>query len=64
MVGLSVGLEADDGEWRLSLWGRNLGDKRFPALVFGPPFGGPGDYAQVLTGDAFRRFGVTLNLRY
>lgn len=64
VVGFNMGVGADDGRWRLSLWGRNLGDERFPALVFGPPFGGPGDYTQVLTPDAFRRFGLTLNLRY
>lgn len=64
LVGFNVGIGADNGSWRLSAWGRNIGDQRFPSALFGPPFGGPGDYAQVLTGDAFRRFGVTLNLRY
>lgn len=64
LLGFSAGVGADDDRWRLSVWGRNLGDQRFPSALFGPPFGGPGDYAQVLTGDAFRRFGVTLNVRY
>jgi iron complex outermembrane receptor protein len=46
------------------VWGKNLTDKRYPSALFGTPFGGKGDYSQVLTGDAFRRYGVTLNLRY
>jgi iron complex outermembrane receptor protein len=46
------------------MWGKNVTDKRFPSALFGTPFGGAGDYSQVLTGDAFRRYGVTLNLRY
>ncbi len=46
------------------MWGKNPTDKRSPSALFGTPFGGKGDYSQVLTGDAFRRYGVTLNLRY
>ena len=64
LFGFNVGVGAEDESWRLSAWGKNVGDQRYPSALFGPPFGGPGDYAQVLTGDAFQRFGVTLNLRY
>jgi len=60
----SFGVETSDGRLRLSVWGKNLTDERFPSALFGTVFGAPGDYSQVLTGDAFRRFGVALNVRY
>lgn len=60
----SVGVETSDGRVRFSVWGKNLTDERFPSALFGTVFGTPGDYSQVLTGDAFRRFGVALNVRY
>ena len=60
----AFGIAAEDDKWRLSLWGKNLTDERFPSALFGTPFGVPGDYSQVLTGDAFSRFGVALNVRY
>ncbi len=59
-----IGVETQDGRWRLSIWGKNLTDERFPSALFSTPFGGTGSYSQVLTGDAFRRFGVALNVRY
>jgi len=64
ILGGTVGIGAENDRWRLAVWGKNLTDKRFPSALFGTPFGGKGDYSQVLTGDAFRRYGVTLNLRY
>jgi iron complex outermembrane receptor protein len=60
----SIGVETADGRWRVSIWGKNLTDEQFPSALFGTVFGAPGDYSQVLTGDAFRRFGVALNVRY
>ena len=64
ILGATVGIGSENDRWKLSVWGKNLTDKRFPSALFGTPFGGKGDYSQVLTGDAFRRYGVTLNLRY
>jgi len=64
ILGGSLGVETTDGRWRLSIWGKNLTDERFPSALFGTVFGAPGDYSQVLTGDAFRRYGVALNVRY
>lgn len=29
LVGASFGVEPDSGKWRLSLWGKNLGDKKY-----------------------------------
>lgn len=60
----AIGVETSDGRWRFSVWGKNLTDERFPSALFGTVFGAPGDYSQVLTGDAFRRFGVAFNVRY
>jgi iron complex outermembrane receptor protein len=64
ILGGALGVETADGRWRFSVWGKNLTDERFPSALFGTVFGAPGDYSQVLTGDAFRRFGVALNVRY
>jgi iron complex outermembrane receptor protein len=64
VLGAQLGVGAENDTWRIAVWGKNLTDKRYPSALFGTPFGGKGDYSQVLTGDAFRRYGVTLNLRY
>jgi iron complex outermembrane receptor protein len=64
ILGATIGIGAQNDRWKLAVWGKNLTDKRFPSALFGTPFGGKGDYSQVLTGDAFRRYGMTLNLRY
>lgn len=64
ILGFTLGVGAENDRWKLAVWGKNVTDKRFPSALFGTPFGGAGDYSQVLTGDAFRRYGVTLNLRY
>ncbi|MBO9709088.1 MAG: TonB-dependent receptor [Caulobacter sp.] len=64
ILGATIGIGSEDDRWKLAVWGKNLTDKRFPSSLFGTPFAGAGDYSQVLTGDAFRRYGVTLNLRY
>ncbi len=64
VLGATLGLGAENDRWRLAVWGKNLTDKRYPSALFATPFGGLGDYSQVLTGDAFRRYGVTLNVRY
>ncbi|ATQ42412.1 TonB-dependent receptor [Caulobacter mirabilis] len=60
----AVGVETADGRWRFSVWGKNLTDERFPSALFGTVFGADGEYSQILTGDAFRRYGVALNVRY
>jgi len=64
ILGGTIGIGAENDRWKLAVWGKNLTDKRFPSALFTTPFGGKGDYSQVLTGDAFRRYGVTLNVRY
>jgi len=64
ILGFTLGVGDEGDRWKLAVWGKNVTDKRFPSALFGTPFGGAGDYSQVLTGDAFRRYGVTLNLRY
>jgi iron complex outermembrane receptor protein len=64
ILGATIGIGSETDRWKLAVWGKNLTDKRYPSALFGTPFGGKGDYSQVLTGDAFRRYGVTLNVRY
>ncbi|MDB5439944.1 MAG: hypothetical protein JWM33_2371, partial [Caulobacteraceae bacterium] len=64
VLGFSLGVGAQSDRWKLSVWGKNVTDQRFPSALFGTPFGGAGDYSQVLTGDAFARYGMALNLRY
>ncbi|MBW8858382.1 MAG: TonB-dependent receptor [Caulobacter sp.] len=64
VLGATIGIGSENDRWKLAVWGKNLTDKRYSSALFGTPFGGKGDYSQVLTGDALRRYGVTLNLRY
>lgn len=66
LVNASFGLAAHDERWRLTLWVRNLADKRYVAGVFGTPFGSRagGDYSQVPSLDARRRYGLSLGLRF
>ena len=35
-----VGIAAADGDWRLTLWGRNLADEGYCTAMFDQPFGG------------------------
>jgi iron complex outermembrane receptor protein len=64
LINASIGIGSPDERWRLTLWARNLADKRFLASTFPTPFGGPGDYSQVPSLDAQRRIGASLALKF
>lgn len=69
LLGGSVGIRSDDRKWELSLFGRNILDKRFPSLITNFPLdGATGDAArggntlQFFNVDSFRTIGVALNV--
>lgn len=65
ILGGSIGLTSDEGDWRVSLFGKNLLDKRFSALVMGTPVPASGSgYSQFLTPDAYRQVGVTADFSF
>jgi len=64
LLGASVGVGAPNGSWQLSLWGKNLGDKRFTSnLISQPVLNAPGVYSQFTSPDARRTVGLTLNVK-
>ena len=70
IVGASLGIQTTDGRWRLSLFGRNLADKRVPSLIIEDPldaFYGDakrgGDYWQQFDANSFRALGVSISYR-
>lgn len=58
-----IGVQTDDGKYSLALYGKNLGDKRFPSLVFNDPLFPANGINQNFPRDAFRTFGITLDVR-
>lgn len=69
-VGATLGIQTTDGRWRLSVFGRNLADKRIPSLIIEDPLDGfygdakkRGDYWQQFDANSFRACGVSISYR-
>lgn len=67
-VGAELGVQTTDGRWRLSLFGRNLTDRRIPSLILEDPLDGfygdgklGGDYWQQFDANSFRACGVSVS---
>lgn len=58
-----VSLETQDGRYRVSLFGRNLADKRYATMKYGTSFGSqPGGVSQFLNRDSARVIGISLEM--
>jgi len=66
LFGGEMGIEPQDGAWRLSIWAKNLFDERWASQIGEAPIRAqnPGGYTAYRSPDAFRRIGVQLELRY
>lgn len=71
LLGGSIGVRAENGRWKLSLYARNILDKRFPGLIIRNPIDGflgdasrGGDYLTFWTPDSFRSIGAALNINF
>lgn len=63
VVDAQVGIDFADGRGSLTVFGRNLFNESFPEAIVNMPFD-LGGYAQFLTLEAQRTFGLTLSMRY
>lgn len=64
LVNLSVGIGAEDGQWEVSLYARNLLDKHYRSLVYyGTTINNDG-LMQFLSPDSFRTAGVSLTWNF
>lgn len=65
LVNAAVGIEGGDGRWRVSLYGRNIGDEYFITRSFNTPLGsGRNGISQYPLYEARRSVGVSLNLSF
>ncbi|AMO24057.1 TonB-dependent receptor [Ramlibacter solisilvae] len=65
LFGAAVGLGAPNGRWQVTLFGRNLGDKRYAdRLMPQPTLGAPGVVSQFVGPNAYRTIGVTATVRF
>ncbi|MCW5758944.1 MAG: TonB-dependent receptor [Phenylobacterium sp.] len=66
VLGGSIGIQAEDGAWRLGLWAVNLLDKRWAPQISASPVTSlnPGGYSHYWAPDSFRRYGVSLDARF
>ncbi len=63
LVDAQLGLSFSDGRGTIALFGRNLLDQNFAEAIVGQPFDN-GGYAQFLTFESLRSFGVRLSMSY
>jgi iron complex outermembrane receptor protein len=65
LLGMNIGIGAEDGRWRVGLFAINLLDKLWAAQKNPSPVTtlNPGGYLQYLSPDAVRTVGVTLDFR-
>ena len=64
LFGASVGIAAADGRWAVSVFGKNLADKKFTTnLISQPVLNAVGVYSQFTSPDARRTVGVTVSVR-
>jgi iron complex outermembrane receptor protein len=65
LVNASVAVGAEDGRWKVSVFGRNLTDERYSVVDFSTPFGGAtNSYSQFIPAEAQRSVGVALDLSF
>lgn len=65
LLAASVGFSAADDSWKLSLWGKNLTDKNYAAVMFPTPFGNaPQNISQFIPYEARRVIGVALDVAF
>lgn len=61
----AVGLGSPDGNWKVSVFGKNLTDERYTIVNFSTPFGAAANsYSQFIPAEAQRTVGVSLDLAY
>lgn len=64
LANLSIGLGAEDGQWEVSLYARNLLDKHYRSFIDYSPTINSGGTMQYLSPDSFRTAGVSLTLNF
>lgn len=64
LVNANLGVAGSDDNWRVGVFCRNCGDRRFASFIQANPAGGPGDYDQSFALDSFRTVGVSAELRF
>ena len=64
IVNGAVRFGPDDERWNLSVWGRNLLDKRYQSAIIGQPFAPPGGVVNWNARDARRAVGVTVAVKF
>ena len=64
LVGLGAGVGDADGKWKVSVFVKNLFDQRFAARIQDVAGAQRGDAQQYFDPEAFRYFGVSLDLNY
>jgi len=63
LVNASIGFSAQDGRWKLALFGKNLTDEHYAAVIFPTPLGAaPRNYSQFIPYEAQRIVGVSLDV--
>lgn len=71
LLGGNIGIRSDNGRWKLSVFGRNILDKRYPGLIIRNPLDGflgdaakGGDYLTFWSPDSFRTLGLALDVNF
>jgi iron complex outermembrane receptor protein len=60
-LGGRVGVRDASGRWTAAIFARNLGRNREPVIRYASFPANPGDYGQILTPQAFRQIGLSLD---
>jgi len=58
-----LGVQTDDGRYRVWVWGKNLGDKRYAEAIIDTPLDAGGQ-SQFIPVNARRQFGVSADVRF
>jgi iron complex outermembrane recepter protein len=65
LVNAALSFGASDGNWQLSLYGKNLADEEYALLMFPTPFGTPpGNISHFIPYDARRIVGLSLDVSF
>jgi len=64
LIDARVGLRTADGRYSLAAFVKNLTDKHAPTLIFRDPLSPTGNYDQTYQVNAFRTFGVTVDVGF
>lgn len=65
ILGASVGIGPTSGAWQLSIFGKNLADKKFTGNIISQPvLNAPGVYSQFTSPDARRIFGIMGSVKF